>query len=246
MTVAENIFVGDTAGNGGIIVTQRALAKRARLLLDECKIRLEPARLVSSLAASQRQLVMIARALSTNPSVLILDESTSSLTHDETENLFRIVRHLQSRGVTTVFITHKMAELFVLADRVTVLRDGAAVGEFERGRFSGDDIVAAMVGRKIENFYPRRQTPVSGGEVLRVEGLTVSHPHIARRNVVEDLSFTVRAGEIVGLAGLVGSGRSETVNAIYGRTPFTGRVEVGGIEVQDSQPARCQTRGLDW
>ncbi len=181
---------------------------------------------------------MIARALSTNPSVLILDESTSSLTLEETGNLFRIVKHLQSRGVTCLFITHKMAELFELADRVTVLRDGAVVSHFDRGTFADGDIVSAMVGRRIDQFYPHRDSPIGTHEVLKVEGLTIPHPHIADRNVVENLSFTLKRGEILGIAGLVGSGRTETVNSIYGRSAYQGQIHVEGRLVRIRSPRK--------
>jgi ABC-type sugar transport system ATPase subunit len=204
----------------------------------------DPRRPISTLAASQRQLVMIARALSTNPRVLILDESTSSLTLEETGNLFRIVRHLQSRGVTCLFITHKMAELFELADRVTVLRDGAVVSHFQRGGFQEGDIVSAMVGRRIDQFYPHRDSPIGDVEVLKVQGLTVPHPHLARRNVVEDLSFTLRRGEILGIAGLVGSGRTETVNALYGRIPCRGQIEIQGRPAKIRRPRDAKRLGL--
>jgi len=244
LTVAENIFVGQTATGGGFLVSQRALADRAGRLLDECNIGLDPRRPISTLAASQRQLVMIARALSTNPRVLILDESTSSLTLEETGNLFRIVRHLQSRGVTCLFITHKMAELFELADRVTVLRDGAVVSHFQRGGFQEGDIVSAMVGRRIDQFYPHRDSPIGDVEVLKVQGLTVPHPHLARRNVVEDLSFTLRGGEILGIAGLVGSGRTETVNALYGRIPCRGQIEIQGRPAKIRRPRDARRLGL--
>ncbi len=244
LTVAENIYVGQTATSGRFFVRQSALADRARRLLSECNIDLDPRRLISSLAASQRQLVMIARALSTNPSVLILDESTSSLTLEETGNLFRIVRHLQSRGVTCLFITHKMAELFELADRVTVLRDGAVVNHFDRGMFQEGDIVSAMVGRRIDQFYPHRDSAIGTDEILNVSGLTVAHPHLANKNVVENLSFSLRRGEILGIAGLVGSGRSETVNALYGRTRYQGQIEIEGQPVHIRGPRDAKRLGL--
>ncbi len=244
LTVAENIYVGQTATNAGFLVSQRTLAERARLLLHECNIGLDPRRSIASLAASQRQLVMIARALSTRPSVLILDESTSSLTLEETDNLFRVVRHLKGRGVTCLFITHKMAELFELADRVTVLRDGAVVSHFDRGAFQEGDVVAAMVGRRIENFYPRRESAIGTDEVLRVQGLTIPHPHLVSRNVVENLSFTLRRGEILGIAGLVGSGRTETVNALYGRNAYRGDVQVEGVPVRIRNPRDAKRLGL--
>jgi ABC-type sugar transport system ATPase subunit len=244
LTVAENVFVGNLTEGRGVVVRFRDLYVRAGQFLRERNIDLDPRKPVSSLPASRRQLVMIARALATRPWILILDEPTSSLTLGETNALFRIVRHLQREGVTTLLITHKLAEIFELADRVTVLRDGAVVANFDRGAFTEADVVTAMVGRKIENFYPTRTVPIGTGEVLRVEGLTVPHPHIARKNVVDGVGFSLRRGEILGLAGLVGAGRSEVVNALYGRLPHGGRVFVGGREVRIRSPRDAKANGI--
>jgi len=172
LTVAENIFVGHWVDRG-FLVTFRDLFARASQFLKQINIDLDPHRLVSSLNASERQLVMIARAMSTRPSVLILDESTACLTQDEADNLFRILRLLQQQGVTSLFITHKLSEVFELADRATVMRDGAVVAHFDRNQLNENDIVSAMIGRKIENFYPSRDSTVGHEEVLRVENLTV-------------------------------------------------------------------------
>ncbi|MBM3847604.1 MAG: sugar ABC transporter ATP-binding protein [Verrucomicrobia bacterium] len=244
LTVAENIFVGLWTEKGGTVVGFKRLFARAKELLDSIRVQLDPHRTVATLNASQRQLVMIARALATKPSVLILDEATACLTLDETKNLFGVVRHLRDQGLTTIFITHKMNELFEIADRATVLRDGAVVAEFDRSEFDQHTIVAAMVGRKIENFYPTRDSAIGDEEVLRVENLTVPHPHLARRNVVDGVSFAVRRGEILGFGGLVGSGRSETVNALYGRVEHTGRVYVEGREVRVATPQDAKAHGL--
>ena len=244
LTVAENIFIGDWNGGRRGLVRFGELYARAGRFLGECRIGLDPRRLVSTLGASQRQLVMIARALATRPAVLILDEATASLTRDETQNLFQLLRHLQQQGVTILFISHRLAEIFELADRTTVLRDGAVVAEFERGRFTENDLVVAMVGRKIENFYPARDSAVGAEEVLRVENLTVPHPRIAGRNFVEDVSFSVRRGEILGIGGLLGSGRSEIVNALYGRLPHTGRILVAGREVRIRSPRDARAHGI--
>jgi ABC-type sugar transport system ATPase subunit len=182
--------------------------------------------------------------MSTHPSVLILDESTACLTQDEAENLFGLLRRLQQQEVTSLFITHKLSEVFGLADRATVMRDGAVVAHFDRNQLNENDIVSAMIGRKIENFYPARNSAVGVDEVLRVENLTVPHPHIANKNVVEAVSFAVRRGEILGIGGLVGSGRSEIVNALYGRLPCSGRVFIEGREVRIRNPRDAKHHGL--
>jgi len=243
LTVAENIFVGHWVDQG-FLVSFRDLFAKAAQFLKQINIDLDPHRLVSSLNASQRQLVMIARAMSTKPSLLILDESTACLTQDEADNLFRILRLWQQQGVTSLFITHKLSEVFELANRATVMRDGAVVAHFDRNQLNENDIVSAMIGRKIENFYPSRDSTVSHEEVLRVENLTVPHPHIANKNVVEAVSFSVRRGEILGIGGLVGSGRSETVNAIYGRLPHSGRIFIEGREARICNPREAKDYGL--
>src|SRR5882724_7138167 len=243
LTVAENIFVGHWVDRG-FLVSFRDLFARASQFLKQINIDLDPHRLVSSLNASERQLVMIARAMSTRPSVLILDESTACLTQDEADNLFRILRLWQQQGVTSLFITHKLSEVFELANRATVMRDGAVVAHFDRNQLNENDIVSAMIGRKIENFYPSRDSTVGHEEVLRVENLTVPHPHIANKNVVEAVSFSVRRGEILGIGGLVGSGRSETVNAIYGRLPHSGRIFIEGREARICNPREAKDYGL--
>ncbi len=249
LSVAENIYVGNWSD--GLIVSFGELYARAKSFLEQRGIRLDPRQKAASLTASQRQLLMIARALSGEPAVLILDEPTTSLTAHETENLFRLVRNLKANGVTCIFITHKLDELMELADRVTVLRDGAVTARLGRGAFTQSDVIAAMVGRRIDTLYPARQNTYGsdddrfGDELLRVENLTVPHPRLARRNVVDDLSFFVRAGEILGIGGLVGSGRSETLNAVYGRlSRSAGRVLVRGREVRIRSPRDGKRNGI--
>jgi ABC-type sugar transport system ATPase subunit len=243
LTVAENIFVGNWQTRSGV-VDFGWMEAEATALLERCRIGLDPLRLVADLGASERQLVMIARALSSLPAVLILDEATACLTRSETGNLFQILRHLQGEGVTTLFITHKLAEIHELADSVTVLRDGAVAARFQRGEFGDEELVAAMVGRKIQSQFPARE-PVSGGdEVLRVENLTVPDARCAGRNVVENVSFSLRRGEILGFGGLVGSGRTETLEALYGRRAHTGRIFIDGREASIRQPGDALRHGL--
>lgn len=243
LTVAENILVGHWNG-GSPWVTPRQLQTRAARILEETRIPLDPTRLVSSYNASQRQMVMIARALSQEPSVLILDEATACLTQEEAEILFRVVRHLSESSITTIFITHKLAEVYALADSATVMRDGAVVARLRREELREETIVPAMIGRKLNQFYPTRTSTGQKEETLRVENLTVPHPHLANRNVVQDVSFSVRRGEILGLAGLVGAGRSEVVNALYGRTEFQGKVFLQGQPVEVRSPRQAMRLGL--
>lgn len=243
LSVAENIFVGQMALDRRGLVSFRALHARVAGLLDELGIPLDPRSPVASLSAAQRQLVMVARALAADPSVLMLDEPTSSLSAEEIERLFGVLRKLHDRGVTMVFITHKIAEVHVLCNRATVLRDGEIVAELESSDFRDEDIVAAMVGRRIELLYPRRTSPVGEEEVLRVEHLRIPHPAGAA-DVVRDVSLSLRRGEIVGLAGLLGSGRTEVLSAIYGRIPHQGRIAVEARPLHARSPADARRAGI--
>jgi len=244
LSVAENIFVGNWTEGRQAVVGFRRLYERAQRLLDEYRVSLDARAAVVTLNASQRQLVMIARALALRPSVLILDESTASLTLEETRLLFDVLRHLRQTGVTCLFITHRLAEVHELADCATVLRDGALAAEFERDQFDENAIVSAMVGRTLTSFYPSRQAFAGTEEVLRVENLAIPHPHLAGKSVVENVSFSLRRGEILGLGGLVGAGRSEVVNALYGRIEHSGRFFVEGRETRIRKPREARDSGL--
>ncbi|MCY3022791.1 MAG: sugar ABC transporter ATP-binding protein [Planctomycetota bacterium] len=250
LSVAENVYVGNWRRKPGVWVNFPDLYRRTEELFRQLNLREDPREPISSLPAGRRQLIMIARALCTSPFILILDEPTSSLTQDETDNLLSVVRNLQEQGARTnrpftcIFISHRLEEVSAIADRVTVLRDGAVTATFERGGFTRDQIIAAMVGRKIENLYPARDYETRKEEMLRVENLTVPHPLLAGRNVVEGVSFSVRAGEILGLAGLVGSGRSEVVNALYGRSPYSGDIIIQGRRARIRNPRDAKTHGL--
>ncbi len=237
LSVAENIAVGKWTDGGARLVSMGGLRKKVGEFLAEYNIVLDPASLVFRLTAAQKQLVMIARALYRNPSILILDEPTSSMALHEIDHLFEKLADLRKKGVTSVFITHKLSEIFKITDRTTVLRDGEVTGEFDRENYTESDVISAMVGRKIEQLYPTRYSEIQDQEVLRVEHLTIPHPTIANRNVVEDVSFSLKKGEILGLAGLVGAGRSEVVNTIVGRLKGSGTIYVNGEHVHIRNPA---------
>ncbi len=244
LSVAENIVVGKWTDGGANLVSMGSLRKKVHDLLAEYNIALDPASLVFRLTAAQKQLVMIARALYRNPSILILDEPTSSMALHEIDHLFQNLDNLRKKGVTSVFITHKLSEIFKITDRTTVLRDGEVTGEFERENFNESDVISAMVGRKIEHLYPTRYSEIQSEEVLRVEHLTVPHPTIANRNVVEDVTFSLKKGEILGLAGLVGAGRSEVVNTIVGRLRGSGNIYVSGKLVHIHNPGDAKQAGI--
>jgi ABC-type sugar transport system ATPase subunit len=238
LTVAENVFVGHAprAAWGGI--DWPAMRGRAREILASLDIHdLDVDALVGSLSVANRQRVEIAKALSQNARVLIMDEPTAALTEADVERLFRIVRLLRARGVGVVYISHRMAEIFALADRVTVLRDGEHVATREVARTSEPELIALMVGRTIDSLFPKVAAPV-GEPVLEVVDL-VSPP------VVRGVSLTVRAGEIVGLAGLIGSGRSELAQAVFGITPaVSGEIRVAGRRVRIESAGQAKRHGI--
>ena len=229
LTVAENIFVGHLSDKS--FSSMGELYKRAAAFLAHNKINLVPQMRVRMLSIGQKQLLMIARALSWNPNVLILDESTTALSKDDVENLFNIVRSLKERGTSIVFVTHKLEEIMLLTDSVTILRDGKCISTYDKKDYDTTKIVMDMVGREISNMYPVRHNTI-GEEILRIENITVEHPKIQDRNLIENMSFHLNKGEVLGLAGLVGSGRSETLSAIFGQYPLKdGKIFIGGEQV---------------
>ncbi|MEV0676952.1 sugar ABC transporter ATP-binding protein [Actinosynnema sp. NPDC050436] len=219
LSVAENLFLGRPPRRFGIVDRAR-MRHDALRLLERVGLAVHPDTPVGDLGIAQRQMVEIARALDLDAQVLVLDEPTAVLTDTETDRLLGIMAGLREQGVGLVFITHHLDEIRRIADRVTVLRDGRGVGTLPRGA-SVDRMIELMVGRTIAEQYPRRRRP-PGEVLLEVEGLT-------RAGAFHDVSFRVRAGEVVGIAGLVGAGRTEVVRAAFGVDPYdSGRVEVAG------------------
>ncbi|ARP73791.1 sugar ABC transporter ATP-binding protein [Streptomyces pluripotens] len=219
LTVAENIFLGRQPRRFGLIDRKRMEADAARLL-DRVGIRVSPRARVRELGIARLQMVEIAKALNLEARVLIMDEPTAVLTSEEVEKLFQIVRRLREEGVGIIFITHHLEEIAALGDRVTVLRDGRSVGQVPAST-PQNELVRLMVGRSIEQQYPR-ESAGPGAPLLSVSGLT-------RDGVFHNVGFEVRAGEVVGIAGLVGAGRTEVARAIFGADPYdAGTVEVAG------------------
>ncbi|MFC4012401.1 sugar ABC transporter ATP-binding protein [Nonomuraea purpurea] len=226
LSVAENIFLGHEHARFGFV--NRAAARRAaREVLERLgHPEIRPASEVGRLSPAAKQVVSMARALSHDARLIIMDEPSAALAHDEVANLFRIIRELTAQGVAVVYISHRLEEIREIGDRVTVLKDGrtVAVGLPARDTPTAQ-IVSLMTGRNVEYVFPPRGGRQLGEEVLRVEGLRSP-------GVFSDVSFSVRAGEIVGLAGLVGSGRSEILEAVYGARPASGRVLLAGQPVR--------------
>ena len=228
LSVSANIFLGQERTRFGLI-DSAAEREATRSLLDRLEFDLHPATPVRRLSPAQRQLVEIARAVVGANRLVIMDEPTSSLSAKEVQELFRVVRKLREQGTAVIFVTHRLEELAEVADRVTVLRDGETVHEGAMPRRDFGALIQAMVGRELKDFFPRRAARLGAG-ALEAKGLS-------RAGVFEDASFTVREGEIVGLAGVVGAGRTELAEALFGATrPDRGQVFVRGQGVEIRSP----------
>ncbi len=237
MTVAENLLFESLPQRRGL-VNYRETNKRAAALLEEVGLDVAPTMLVSRLGVAQMQLVEIAKALCYESKLLILDEPTATLTSKEVDRLFEILRRLKARGVTILYISHRLHEVYEIGDRVTVLRDGQLVATRPLAGLTVPDIVRMMVGRSIQDEHAFREGVAVAGEALRVEGL--------RRNARSaEVSFRVGKGEIVGVAGLVGSGRTETARALFGADPkIAGEIFVEGERVAIASPRDAVRHGL--
>ncbi|KAJ55450.1 hypothetical protein ACMU_12190 [Actibacterium mucosum KCTC 23349] len=241
LSIAENIYLGRMPTRGAGLIDWPAVYRGAREALAMVGLELNPRATVRGLSTSQQQMIAIARSVIRGPKILVLDEPTSALTATEADKLFKILHNLRDRGVACIYISHKMDEVFALCDRITVLRDGRFVATHKVADVATDQVIADMVGRQLDALYVHN-APMPGRELLRLEDIDVRHPTRADRLLVEGASLTLRAGEIVGLFGLVGAGRSELMSAVFdgsyrqtGRRQ--GRVFVRGDEVVIRSPA---------
>ena len=243
-SVAENLFLGEWIHGHGVVRDRQMWKETAQALAAVGLEDMNPRMVLRNLSTSQQQLVAIARALRKNPKILLLDEPTSPLTINESKILFDILKQLKEKGVSIVLITHKMNEIFENADRVYVIRDGQCVSEHKVEETNQDQIVEEMVGRKFDNYYPKEDVPI-GDVVFEAKNITVPHPFLKGKNIVEDVSFVLRKGEILGLAGLVGAGRSELVGGIYGKYPRkSGSVFLEGKEIHIHTPEEALKQGM--
>ena len=241
MTVAENVFLGVEPRRGALIDWHKMYADTRRLL-DEYDLALDPTARVADLGIGQQQLVEIVKALAKDSTILLLDEPTAALTEAEVERLLGIVARLRERGITCVYISHKLDEVFAIADRITVLRDGEGVCTLAIATTGKDEVIRHMVGREIVDFYPRR-AGATGAALLEVEELFVAAEGV---EVLQDISLELRAGEVLGLGGLMGAGRSELLMHILGAygTRTAGQVRVGGRALEGHSPADAIAEGL--
>lgn len=237
--VAENLFVGNLPG-GKIFVDFEKLYADTEELLSRLSLKISPKTTARELNSGQLQLLAIMRAYIKNPRILVLDEPTSALTVQEMEILFRLLDELQKKGVSCIYISHKLDEVFRISNRVLTLRDGQTISCHDICDVTENMLIEEMVGRKVENLYPKNEVAI-GQEVLRVENLVVPHPSIKGRNIVDHVSFTLKKGEILGIGGLVGAGRSEILGGIFGQLTkgVTKEVYVEGkrVEILDPQDA---------
>ncbi|HKG53623.1 MAG TPA: sugar ABC transporter ATP-binding protein, partial [Anaerolineales bacterium] len=237
LDVAENIFVGRQPIGFGGRVDWRKLYAEAGKLLESLGVKLDLKQKARTLSIAQQQMVEIARAFSIKARILIMDEPTSSLTLSEVADLFRLVQRLRTEGTAIIFISHRLEELFEISDRVTVLRDGSYVGTRLIKDITRDDLIRMMVGRTISNLFPKQEVR-TGDVILKVENL-------ARAGSFQDVSFELRRGEILGMAGLVGAGRTNVARALFGVEAATaGTIQVDGREVVITSPQQAIELGL--
>lgn len=237
LTVRENIYLGKEPGNSLGFVNEKVMYEQSQSILKMLGCNFSPNAQVATLSIGAQQLVEIAKALSNKTKVLIMDEPTAALTEREIENLFVIIRKLASEGVGIIYISHRMEELFSLSDRVTVMRDGSYIGTVKTRDTTFDELVKMMVGRDITSRFPKEKSACQD-VALKVERLN-------RKNVLQDISFYVCAGEVVGVAGLMGSGRTELARAIFGADPIdSGTITVGDKVYKIKSPSDAIKAGI--
>ncbi len=236
LTVAENIFTGHLKLRRGV-VQWKAMYEEADRLLEELNADFDSRALMGSLSVAQQQMVEIAKALSVNARIIIMDEPTAALTKRESEELYRITRKLRDEGVSIIFISHRFEDMYALATRVTVFRDSRYIGTYDVDGITNADLIKAMVGREINDLFPKPKVEI-GEEVLRVENLS-------RTGYFKDVSFHVNKGEILGLTGLVGARRTEVVQAIFGAERHSsGKIFLHGHEVRIKCPSDAMKLGI--
>jgi len=233
LTVAQNIYLGREPLKRGGLIDRQKLNRDARAILDFLKADIDPSARVEALGVAHQQLVEVAKALSIDSEILIMDEPTATLSEKEINTLFDTIRSLQSRGVSIIYISHRLQEVKLIGNRITVLRDGRTVGTRDAANAELDDLIRMMVGREIKRRRIREKNTARDGFALEVS-------HLSQGKLLKDISLNVRRGEIVGLAGLVGSGRTELAQAVYGVTRRdAGEVSICGKPVANPTPMKC-------
>jgi len=244
MSVAENIFLGREPRTLGIVRWEE-LYRRAQHLLDDVHLTVDSRTPIRNLGIGQQQLVEIAKALSHEAQILVLDEPTAALTDAEVETLFGILTKLRERGVGMIYISHKLDEVFHMSDRITVLRDGRTVGTDVSADLNEAQVIARMVGREVGDIFPAVDHD-HGEVVFEVRNISVADPFVAGKKLVENVSFSVRRGEVLGIAGLMGAGRSDLLMAIFGAHAgrMSGEIRIAGRRVRVTSPAQAIKLGI--
>lgn len=237
LTVEENMFLGKEIHNRFGVCDKKAMRKEVRRILDILGVSIDPAQKMDTLSVGQQQMIEIAKALMVDAKVIIMDEPTAALSASETRTLFEVIRSLKKKGVSMVYISHRMEEIFELCDRITILRDGEYIGTRNIPETNMTEIVKMMIGREIGERYPERHvTP--GDVVFEVKDLCCP-------NVFKNISFSVRAGEVLGVAGLMGAGRTEVMQAIFGNMPnVSGQIFMNGTEIHNKFPWDAMNNGI--
>lgn len=238
LSVMENIFLGREYTYGKTrFVNWRKMREEAGRYLKQLGMDIDPATIVEELSVGQQQMVEIAKALSLQADILVLDEPTAALTDREIEKLFDVIANLKAKGVGMIYISHRMEEIFKISDRITVLRDGKYIGTRETKETNMEELVRMMVGRDINDRFPKIEI-APGEERLRVEGISLG-------NRLRDISFSVRSGEILGIAGLMGAGRTEVAKVLFGADPATsGKIFINGVETPIRRPLDAIRAGI--
>jgi ABC-type sugar transport system ATPase subunit len=243
LTVYENIFLGREHKTRVGTLNRRAMRQAAEELMTRLGLVIDTNRQISQLRVGQRQLIEIAKALSLNAQIIVMDEPTSALSDTEVEYLFGVIRGLKEHDVAVVYISHRLDEVFAIADRITVLRDGKLVGTMPKREVNRRRLISLMVGRDLEVLYPKETVPL-GDTVLQVEHLSYQQ---GQRTILDDISLSVRQGEIVGVAGLMGAGRTQLLEALFGVYPpgqLSGQIILKGQPVVFSSPHEAIEHGL--
>lgn len=236
MRVYENIFLGREIKRKGGILDRKGMQAEAGKLLNEMGVEIDPSAFVSSLSIAQQQMVEIAKAISLNARILVMDEPTDALPDSDVENLFRIIRKLKAEGKGIVYISHRLGELFQICDKATVLRDGTLIGERKVAELDENELIRMMVGRTLDEQYPYENT-VSQEEILRVEGLSNAYVH--------EISFSLKRGELLGISGLVGAGRTELAKTLFGVYPQEkGSILLKGKSYKASSSREALNQGI--
>jgi D-xylose transport system ATP-binding protein len=244
MTVGENIFLGREPRRFGVIRWEE-LYRRARQLLEDLHLPIDPHLPIRNLGIGQQQLVEIAKALSHEARILVLDEPTAALTGTEVETLFGILNQLQTHGVGMIYISHKLEEVFRMSDRISVLRDGRTVGTNRASDLNEAQVIRRMVGREVGEIFPTVDH-ARGEVVFEVRNMTVEDPAVPGKKLVENISFSVRRGEVLGIAGLMGAGRSDLLMGIFGAHAgrVSGEIRIAGRRVRITSPAEAISHGI--